>query len=211
MQAFPPGSPTTTLNIIPAYAYVQYQDDDAVQAFFSAYNEYTQSYLNYLNNLNLPIYTRSFISGSLLDWVANGIYGFVRPVFSVAGTEGKGPLNTWPLNTIPLNTDIAGKASSFTYANDDIFKRVLTWHLYKGDGEVFNAQWLKRRVNRFLNGINGTDPVVNPYTVSVELTGPYAATINVPASNPTSAIFSQAVSQGVLELPFQITWTVTSS
>lgn len=182
-----------------------------MQAFFGAYNEYTQSYLDYLNNLNLPIWTSSTIVGSMLDWVALGIYGFIRPVFSIAGGAGKGPLNTWQLNTIPLNTDLGGSASSFTTANDDIFKRVLTWHLYKGDGKVFDVQWLKRRVGRFIYGTNGADPPVNPYAISVHMTGPFAATINVSASQPASAIFTQAVSQGVLELPFQITWTVTSS
>ena len=40
---------------------------------------------------------------------------------------------------------------------DDVFKRILTWHFYKGDGKNFSVRWLKRRIWRFLQGANGTD------------------------------------------------------
>lgn len=209
-MAFPPLAPTTVQNIIPSYLYVQYQDDDHLQAMVEAYNIYAQAYLTYLNGLNLPIYSAATISGSLLDWVALGIYGFTRPVFSNPGTPGRGPFNTWLFNSITYNTGTAGLPSGFTLASDDIFKRVLTWHLYKGDGKVFSVSWLKRRVARFIYGLNGEDRVVNPYLISVDITGRFAATITVPDAF-IGEVFQQAVAQGVLELPFQITWTVTLS
>jgi hypothetical protein len=202
---FPPAGPTTTQNIIQAYAYVQYQDDDSIQAFFQAYNEYAQAYLNYLNVLNLPIYTDDNITGSMLDWVAYNLYGFRRPVFITAGSPQRGPLNTWQLNSLPLNTYIAGIPASFTFATDDVYKRVLTWHIYKDDGKVFDVEWLKRRVGRFIYGVNGTDPYVNPYSIGVTITGRFTATIRLPGG-PMSDLFAQAVAQAVVELPFQITW-----
>lgn len=209
MSAFPPGGPAIN-NVIPAYPYIQYSDDDGVQAFFIAYNAYAQAYLDYLNNLNLPIYTSNLIAGPLLDWVALGIYGFLRPVFVTTGQPPRGPLDTWQLNTLPLNTYLPGTPSTYTLATDDIFKRVLTWHLYQGDGKVFDVQWLKRRIGRFFYGVNGTDPVVNPYAIGVEFTSAYKATLTLPGG-PIAAIFSQAIAQGVLELPFQMTWTINQN
>jgi hypothetical protein len=206
----PPTGPKTIQNVIPSYLYVQYQDDDNLQSFVQAYNTYAQAYLDYLNGLNLPIYTGGNIAGGLLDWVALGIYGFERPVFATEGSQSVGLFNTYGFNVLEYNTLLPGVPSVYTEANDDIFKRVLTWHLYKGDGKVFNARWLKRRVARFLYGVDGTDPPVNPYAVSVDLTGASAATITVP-NTPVSATFSQGVSQGVLELPFQVDWTVVVS
>ena len=49
-----------------------------------------------------------------------------------------------------------------------MYKRILTWFFYKGDGQAFTIKWLKRRVMRFLLGVNGTDPGINQtYQVSV--------------------------------------------
>jgi hypothetical protein len=210
VQAFPPGSPTTIQNMIPSYLYVQYQDDDALQAFVQAYNIYAQAYLTYLNNLNLPIYTSGLIAGSLLDWVALGIYGFMRPVFANAGVAPRGPLNTWQYNSLTYNTFIPGIPSTYTSTDDDIFKRVLTWHLYKGDGKVFNVTWFKRRILRFLYGVNGTNPSFNPYGVSIALTGPFSVTVIVPGT-PVGILFAQGIRQGVLETPFQLNVTVNTS
>lgn len=209
-QAWPPGGPTTIRNVIRSYLYTQYQDDDDLQAFAGAYNAYAQAYLDYLNGLNLPIYTANTIIGPLLDWSALGIYGFKRPVFSNPGTGILGPLNTYQLNYLTLNTYQPGLPATFTLATDDVFKRTLTWHLYKGDGRVFSIRWLKRRVARFIYGLNGTDPALDPYLISVTLTGPYAATITVPGIY-MSTIFAQGVDQGVLEMPFQFAWTVALS
>lgn len=77
-------------------------------------------------------------SGDLLDWTVNGLYGIPRPTLG---------------NML---------------ATDDVYKRVVTWAFYKGDGKVFNIRWLKRRVMRFLEGTNGADPGVDQtYQVSV--------------------------------------------
>ena len=55
-----------------------------------------------------------------------------------------------------------------TVTTDDVFKRIMTWNFYKGDGNVFNVRWLKRRIMRFLIGVDGTAPNVDQtYIVSV--------------------------------------------
>ena len=161
------GAPYTIQNTIPSYLYRQYADDDALQAFVDAENAATQAYVDWFNQINLPIYTSATISGELLDWVGVGLYGMRRPVFSVARHASKGPFNTVVFNTLPFN---GGQLSAQAYytANDDIYKRTITWQFYKGDGFQFTIDWLKRRIVRFLNGTNGTAPPIdNTYQVSV--------------------------------------------
>lgn len=208
--AWPPSSPTTVQQTIPAYPYVQYQGDDRVSAFFDAYNIYAQAYVDWFNNLNLPIYTQAPVSGALLDWVAQGIYGMLRPALPVSlGSPARGPVNTFTVNSLPPNGYDPGTPETYTATSDDTFRRVLTWAFYKGDGKVVSPRWLKRRINRFLNGINGTD-VKNDttYSVSITPTALRAWTITLPNS-AEAQIFDNAVRSGVLELPLQIVWTVT--
>lgn len=206
---WPPSGPTTVLKTITAYLYVQYQGDDNVRAFFDAYNIYAQAYLDYFNSLNLPIYTTAPVSGALLDWVAQGLYGMGRPALPTSiGQPYQGPVNTFAVNSLPVNGYVPGLPDTFTNTNDDFFRRILTWAFYKGDGKTFSPRWLKRRLNRFLTGVDGTDvPNDTTYNVSVYPTGFKAWTIEL-ANSPESAIFAAAVESGVIELPFQIAWSV---
>ena len=207
---WPPTGPTSIQNVIKAYPYVQYQYDDEVTAFFEAYNIYAQAYTDWFNNLNLPIYTTAPVENGLLDWVAAGLYGIIRPGLPTStGSPAEGPVNTFPVNALPANGYRPGLPETFTATTDDTFRRVITWAFYKGDGKVTSPRWLKRRINRFLNGVNGTD-VTNDTTfdVSVAPTGFKTWTITLPTTT-ASKIFKSAVDAGVLELPFQITWTVT--
>ena len=165
---FPPAGPSTLLATIPSYLYEQYSDDSDLQAFVRAYNELAQAYVDWFNQLDLPIYTKVQISGALLDWVAAGLYGMVRPTLSSGGNRDLGAFNTYAFNVMPFNTRRIIGPQNVAATNDDIFKRILTWHFYKDDGKVFNIRWLKRRVMRFLNGVNGTSYNVDQtYQISV--------------------------------------------
>ena len=153
---------------IPSYLYWQYNDDQNLQAFVNSYNCITQQYVNTFNQINLPVYTGPLITGALLDWVADGIYGQTRPVLPSGNTSNFGAYNTDAYDSISYNQQKIIGPSTFYATTDDIFKRILTWNLYKGDGRIFNVRWLKRRIMRFLNGVNGTDPGVNQtYQISV--------------------------------------------
>lgn len=210
MSTWPPFGPTSVQNVIPAYAYVQYQNDDEVTAFFEAYNLYAQAYVDWFNALNLPIYTQAPVSGPLLDWVAEALYGISRPGLPTSlGSPAQGPVNTFVVNSLPANGYRAGIADTYTATSDDVFRRIITWAFYKGDGKTFTPTWLKRRINRFLTGMNGTDvPNDTTYNVSVAPTGFKAWTITL-ATSAMSQIFKIAVEAGVLELPFQVMWVVT--
>lgn len=141
----------TTTDIIKSYPYVQFADDENITAWFDAYNAYAQQYLDWFNNTPLAVYTRPEISGALLDWVANGVYGCYRTPIAFGNSRSIGPLNTYTPNYIPFNQ---GKklsdVTSFTMT-DDIFKRVITWNFYKGDGVQISIPWLKKRAARFTN------------------------------------------------------------
>ncbi len=62
---FPPSGPTTVLKTIPSFLYQQYADDENLQAFVASYNEMAQEYVDWYNQISLPVYTLQ--SGGLLD------------------------------------------------------------------------------------------------------------------------------------------------
>jgi len=142
--------------IIPSYLYQQYSDDSDLQAFVNSYNLLAQYYLNTFNQLDLPIYTNPMISGQLLDWVAQGIYGFARPSLSApTAFSTLGVYDTVPYDTIPYSYDVKIGSNSYYTVTDDYYKRILTWNFYKGDGYQYTTTWLKNRIARFLFGVNG--------------------------------------------------------
>ena len=227
-------TPSSLQSIIPSYIYLQYSDDDNVHAFFLAYNAMAQSYLDWMNANPLAVYTGTGIVGPLLDWVGTNLYGIPRPVLSTSTTRIYGALSTAPMNTLPVNDQIVQINGTATLATDDFYKRVLTWWLYKGDGQQMAIPWIKRRVARFLYGANGTDisyPLGAGLQPSVEIsygssggalntmalntmavnqnnaTPSGAITITVPAS-PAAETFALLVQDGLLCLPFQDSFKV---
>ena len=201
---------TSVQEIIRAYPYVDFQNDDNITAFFDAYNIYAQAYLDWFNALNLPIYTQAPVSGPLLDWVAQSLYGISRPALPTSlGRPPEGPANTFTANSLPVNGYRPGVADNYNATSDDTFRRIITWAFYKGDGMTFNPRWLKRRINRFLSGLNGTNvPNDTTFDVAVAPTGFKQWDIAL-ASSVEATIFKIAVESGVIELPLQIQWTVS--
>ncbi len=158
----------TVKRTIPSYLYWQYRDDDNLQAFVDAYNTLTQEFVDWFNSLNLPVYTAAPVIGALLDWVGRGLYGLGRPVLGSGHSRLEGPYDTWAFDTLAFNTrktisDFTGEA-----VDDDVYRRVISWHYFKGDRRIFNVRYLKRRIMRFLTGVNGTDPGIDQtYRISV--------------------------------------------
>lgn len=165
-DTFPPLGSTSRLTTIPSYVYQQYADDDSLQAFVGAYNSETQEYIDWFNYIDLPIYTG--LTQSLLDWVGAGLYGFPRPTLSSGNKKTRGPLNTYALNVMALNASKTLSTYTVSAVTDDVYQRILTWHLFKGDGKYFTIQWLKRRIYRFLFGAHGTD-AVGPFTNQISV------------------------------------------
>lgn len=208
--------PNTMLSqTLPAYVYQQYSDDDDLQAFNAAYNDLVQEYVTWFNAIGLPVYTGAGITGSLLDWVAQGLYGISRPSLASQIEKRTGPFNTYEFNTITFGSGKAQTTQNFTVVTDDIFKRIITWNFFKGDGTVVTVDWLKRRVLRFLTGVNGTDPgIQETYGVSITFPADHAVSIDIVNSlsydSTILASFQEALALGVLQIPFQYTFTSAS-
>ena len=218
---------------IPSYLYDEYSDDVNLQAFVSAYNTMTQQYVDWFVGANLPIYTD--LVGQLLDWVGLGLYGVARPTLQPGVQNWTGEFNT-----IPFNSGLAYnllKKPVAKIVNDDIYKRSITWKYYKGDGQVFNFDWLKKRIIRFLYGVNGVDvQIASLYGISITAAGT-VITININTTQlynsninslglitygvdvintgiiqdviASANIFKIAAETGVLPLPFQFTYVIT--
>ena len=165
---FPPPGPTSVSKTIPSYLYKEYDDDEDCQAFVSAFNAMAQQYVDSFNQIELPIYTSPTISGPLLDWVLTGLYGIPRPALSSGRNRNIGPFNTYVMNSIPFNTQQLIGPQNVTVVSDDIYKRIATWNFFKGDGKYFDVRWLKRRIMRFVLGVDGADVDVDQtYQISV--------------------------------------------
>jgi len=200
--------------ILPSYLYQQYNDDPDVGAFFTSYNTTAQAYLDYLTNLNLPVWTSISITDSLLDWVASSLYGFNRPVLTFGGvTLTNGVYNSNVYDLLPYDSAVIHGTSSIVTVSDDIFKRCLTWNLYKGDGFQFNVRWLKKRVIRFLSGFNGVSPRIdNTYNVSVTYNSNKSIVIGVKSfyAPDIVQVLQAAITAQAVQLPFQYNFSVVS-
>lgn len=194
----------TTTDIIKSYPYVQFSDDENITAWFDAFNDYAQQYLDWFNNTPLAVYTGSGITGDLLDWVANGVYGCYRTPIAFGNSHSIGPLNTYTPNYIPFNTkrDLSD-VTSFTMT-DDIFKRVITWNFYKGDGVQLSIPWLKKRIARFtdLNFMNISVTVGESRSVLIKITGADSGILS----------YLQSIMQlSLVNLPIGYTFTVEAA
>ena len=202
--------PTEPLQVqIPAFPYQQYIDDSNIVAFFDAYNELAQPYLDWSNATPLGVYTSPAINGALLDWIGLGIYGIPRPVFSTLATlVTNAAIDTLPINTIAIDGSSLSVSGSAQVANDDFYKRTLTYCTYTGDGRNSNLMVIRRRVARFLYGANGGDITID-LAQNVNITASSnAMTITIPAGQ-ASEFFQQGFGTGFLQLPFMLDVTIT--
>ena len=112
-----------------------------------------------------------------------------------------------------LNDFITLGSINFFPTTDDIYKRMLTWHFYKGDGKTFSVRWLKRRVMRFLLGMDGVDQGTDDTSpVSVSFGSDNNVTIIVHVADPittyNATILQAAIESTTLALPFQYNFNV---
>jgi len=186
-----------------SYLYIEYSDDEDLQAFVATQNSLAQGYLTWFNQTPLALYTAPAISGPLLDWTAEGIYGISRPILSTETSGVIAGYDSAAYNTIAYNAASYLSGGSAIAANDDIYKRVMTWNMYRGDGQYFTMGWLKNRVNRFLNGPNGSDYTVQENPPSITVSGTIF-TVSAYQGDAYTAL-QLAYANGFLSFPFQYT------
>jgi len=206
-----------------SYLYEQYADDEDMQAFVASYNAGQQTIQQWFWANLLAFWPG--LTDDLLDWCGQGIYGLPRTSIASLPTQALGPLNTEALNVAPLDSFVPSTQQVYA-VNDDLYQRILTWHLYRGDGRNFSVRWLKRRIMRFLVGSNGLDPQPdNPwFTVGAETTSAIGVslvnnTITVTLNQTLLSLqaqlapnilqlFAAAFENGALELPLQYSYLV---
>lgn len=195
---------TTPLEtVIKQYLYQQYADDDTLQSFVDSFNALAQGYLDWFIANPLGLYTSAGISGPLLDWVAQGVYNLDRPVLATQSSEESAGYDSAVYNTVPYNYLSYSSAGTAQQASDDVYKRMMTWTLYRGDGQVFSLQWLKNRVARFLHGANGSDVAVLDYQPSIVVSdGEFTITDFSSSAYTALQLCYQA---GFIAFPFQYT------
>lgn len=205
---------------IPSYLYWEYNDDESLLAFIASFNAMSQEYIDWFNTINLPVYAGNpNLVGPLLDWMLTGLYGIPRPNLPSTQSRALGPYNTFPYNTNPYNVYVKPEITAVFTTTDDIYKRIATWNLYKGDGNVFSIMWLKRRIQRFLTGINGVDGsnpmglgtgVDQTYAISVTFDASHNVTITVDTTASGNSVvwdtLKAALMSGACALPFQYTF-----
>ena len=198
------GNPTLPLQTtIPAVAYQEYIDDLNVVAFFDSYTAISQGYLNYSNSTPLSVWSNANISGPLLDWIGQGIYGISRPVFSSLVRRFRAGLNSRPLNTQALNSGKLFQSGTATQATDDYYRRVLTWWLYVGNGRNFNVEILRLKVARFIYGVDGTDVTLSQaQTIHIEPQG---------VLSPTNPVLSSVAGGALSAHRYGVQATYTNS
>lgn len=192
-------------NVIPSYLYQQYADDDNLQAFVASFNTLAQGYLDWFNSTALGVYTSPSVSGGLLDWIGEGIYNIPRPALSTENVQIIAGFDSSAFNTVALNDSTEIVSGTAVIASDDIYKRVLTWNLYRGDGQIFTIGWLKNRIARFINGANGGDALVLNEPPSITVSGSVFTVTYF-----TSQAFTDlqlAYNNGALAFPFQYSMT----
>lgn len=158
--------------IIKSYLYTQYNDDNDIRAFFTAYNAMAQEIYEWMIRANLPIFVGGYNAGDQLKWIAYGIYGVKPPVLVSAKQQVFGAYNALNYSQLAFNVRKVVNESEQVVVSDDLFKRIMTRNFYKGDGFYFTIPWLKRRIMRFLTGADGVD-VVNDqrWSISVLFSG----------------------------------------
>ncbi len=176
-------------SIIPSYLYDQYSDDKDLSSFVYAYNQMAQESLSFVDCqiMNSPIYKK--LSGNFLTWIGENLYGLKRPIIKKPGEYYDG------MNYDNKNYDIGSSG----LADDDVYIKLLTWFIFKGDGKIFSILNLKRRIARWIFPEN---EVVDGY-FSISLTREFDArvVIKIPSSNPSSETFQGALFSGALDLP----------
>jgi hypothetical protein len=152
----------------------------------------------------------------LIQWVLTGLYGIPQPTLGalISQTSTACEFNTFQFNRRQFNQFSLTKTYNYSPANLDLYRRVATWLLYKGDGLIFGGRWLKRRVVRFLTGVNGADPgVQQTYGVSVVFAANYEITITITSAKfpgaPITAL-SELLASGALGLPIPYSASVVT-
>jgi hypothetical protein len=193
---------------IKPYCYYQYGKYPDVQAIVESYNIDLQAFIDALQGLNFPFY-RS-LQGDLLDWCANSVFGLKRPVISTGNATLGSFAGQVISNSLVTNGFLKGESSiGFQKLSDDLFKKVIAWHVFKRDGIDFNIAWLKKRIARFI-AEDFFDDNYNSSLISIELPVrkkiPYFGCIGMNLTN--SIAINSFINPNIFFIDSNSKWTI---
>ncbi|MXV36804.1 MULTISPECIES: hypothetical protein [unclassified Saccharibacter] len=199
--------------IAPAHAYQQFSDDANIVAFFKAYNQLAQESLSWMVTHPMALYIGPALEGNLLTYCAFCLYGQFR--YRISYTEIRsisGEIDGADIDRLTIDDTAIDKHYDGSAISDDLFKRILTWNFYKGDGLNFSIPWLKRRIMRFLTGENGHAWRFNStHPVSVRCVGKRVIITLDRADWPDelTALLGRILTNGILNVPPMRTFTLS--
>lgn len=199
-----------------SYLYGQYADDKSLKATRDAYNTESSDIFSWMQTTPISDHRSDKITGNLLDWLAGGIYNMSRKVM-VSATTGTvtGSIGDVVLGDVPLADGNVTQPNNIAInLSDDQFKRSITWNTYSGDGWIFNTDWLRRRITRFMFSANGYSDfnVADMQLVDIRWTDIRTASIFVTApalSSVVASILSIGINNGYLQTPIGYTFNVS--
>jgi len=117
--------------------------------------------------INLPDYTNETITGTLLSWVCESIYGVRRPILQYAITK---------YDVSEYDTALYDLASDAILAPDDVLRKIVAWNCKRDIMGPFSIPVLKHKCAEFLGvdvGLIWVEQAGRQFTVSVP-DGPFA-------------------------------------
>jgi len=163
--------PITQTPIQP-YLYDQYRYADGAADTFAVHKSAMNARWAELRDryINLPDYTSNTITGNLLSWVCESIYGVRRPILQYAITK---------YDTSEYDAAIYDLSSDAVLAPDDILRKIVAWNCKRDIMGPFSIPVLKHKVAQFLGvdvGLIWVTQSGRQFTVSIP-DGPIALSL----------------------------------
>ncbi|QCE32955.1 hypothetical protein FAI41_04725 [Acetobacteraceae bacterium] len=193
--------------ILKAYVYQQYSDDSDIMALFESYNQIAQDYLKTFISHCPAIYIDDFWSAGELTYLAWFLWGQRRWYSDYASSiDLEGAIDELAIDEVAAGGSVPTPRQKLLI-NDDTFRRIMTWNLYRGDGPQFSIPWLKKRIKRWMIGVNGYAPLFGDANeVSVHVSEKIV-NISVVTSDTTLLLSLQAaLYSGALNVPVGFTF-----
>lgn len=204
------------LNAPQSYLYGEYRDDPDLRATRTAYNQEANGIFQWMQQNPVADYRSSAVGSNLLDWVGLGLYNMSRKVLvSSSGGGATGSFGDVVMGHSPFaGGKITAPTSLALNLSDDQYRRAITWTIYAGDGWVFNTDWLRRRIARFMFVADGYGEfqVADLQLISIQWIGLRSANVFITAPAMSSAlalILSVGLSTGYLQIPLGYTINIT--
>lgn len=198
--------------LVKSYVYQQYRDDADIIALFDAYNQIAQDYLKTFLSHSPAIYIDDVWTSGELTYLAWFLWGQRRWYSDYASSiDLEGAIDELPIDWISAGGSLP-KPRQKLLINDDTFRRIMTWNLYRGDGAQFTIPWLKKRIKRWMIGVNGYAPLFGDANeISVNISNKIVNISVVTTDTSLLLSLQAALYSGALNVPAGFTFNFSEA